>query len=418
MLKRTLAMLLCILLIAGALAGCGPKGDISSGAAEQDYPVTVNEVTIKDEPKGVVVLSPNLAEVIMALGYEMQLCGKSASCTQEDLSVLPDMTLDDPQTILGVGADLALTEQAPTEEQKKALNDAGVDVVTIAPAVSREDFARLYREVAACMQGGAKGYERGEKIAEGIFSTIDDISRQIPQTDTPVSVCYLYDTEGSVVTGDTLEGKLIECAGLINAASDGTGNRMEVDTLLMVQPQYVFCPTGLKETLAQTDKFKDLTAVKEGRVYEMDPSLMQWEGNGVIAAVSFMAGTVFPSLAEGTASLAPDGGESQNPPGGNPDMNVGEEVSSTPSKPEGDSLKLGDEGDAVKNLQVRLSELGYLFVQPTGLYGEGTQQSVMDFQYVNKLKITGVADEETVNLMFGADALARPEGNLIYSMDE
>ena len=409
MLKRSFAALLGVLLMIGACLGCGPQGDISSGVAERDFPVTVNEVTIQDEPKGVVVLSPNLAEVILALGYEMQLCGKGAACTQEDLSVLPDMTMDDPQSILGVGADLVLTEQSPTEEQKKGLNDAGVDVVTIAPAASRE--------VGASIMGGVKGYERGEKIAEGIFSTIDDISRQIPQTDTPVSVCYLYDVEGGVVTGDTLEGKLIECAGLINAASDGVDNHMEVDTLLMVQPQYIFCPTGLKETLAQTDKYKNLTAVQEGRVYEMDPALMQWQGNGVISAVSFMAGTVYPSLAEGTTSLAPEDGQSQAPTGGNPDMNVGD-VSSAPAQPEGDSLKLGDEGDAVKNLQLRLAELGYLFVQPTGLYGEGTQQSIMDFQYVNQLKITGVADEETVNRLFAADAQPRPEGNLIYSADE
>ena len=415
--KRPLAALLGILLVLSICVGCGPKGDISSGVAEQDFPVTVNEVTIQDEPKGVVVLSPNLAEVIMALGYEMQLCGKGAACTQEDLSVLPDMTLDDPQSILGVGADLVLTEDAPSEEQKQGLNDAGIDVVTIAPATSREDFTRLYREVGSCMMGGVKGYERGEKIAEGIFSTIDDISRQIPQTDTPVSVCYLSDVEGGVVTGDTLEGKLIECAGLINAASDGAGNHMDVETLLMVQPQYIFCPTGLKDTLAQTDQYKDLTAVQEGRVYEMDPSLMEWQGNGVISAVSFMAGTVYPSLAEGTTSLEPEGGESQTPTGGNSDMEVGD-VTSDPEQPEGDSLKLGDEGDAVKNLQLRLAELGYLFVQPTGLYGEGTQQSIMDFQYVNNLRITGVADEETVNRLFAADAQPRPEGSLIYSADE
>lgn len=415
--KRPLAALLGILLVLSICVGCGPKGDISSGVAEQDFPVTVNEVTIQDEPKGVVVLSPNLAEVIMALGYEMQLCGKGAACTQEDLSVLPDMTLDDPQSILGVGADLVLTEDAPSEEQKQGLNDAGIDVVTIAPATSREDFTRLYREVGSCMMGGVKGYERGEKIAEGIFSTIDDISRQIPQTDTPVSVCYLYDVEGGVVTGDTLEGKLIECAGLINAASDGAGNHMDVETLLMVQPQYIFCPTGLKDTLAQTDQYKNLTAVQEGRVYEMDPSLMEWQGNGVISAVSFMAGTVYPSLAEGTTSLEPEGGESQTPTGGNSDMEVGD-VTSDPEQPEGDSLKLGDEGDAVKNLQLRLAELGYLFVQPTGLYGEGTQQSIMDFQYVNNLRITGVADEETVNRLFAADAQPRPEGSLIYSADE
>lgn len=415
--KRPLAALLGILLVLSVCVGCGPKGDISSGVAEQDFPVTVNEVTIQDEPKGVVVLSPNLAEVIMALGYEMQLCGKGAACTQEDLSVLPDMTLDDPQSILGVGADLVLTEDAPSEEQKQGLNDAGIDVVTIAPATSREDFTRLYREVGSCMMGGVKGYERGEKIAEGIFSTIDDISRQIPQTNTPVSVCYLYDVEGGVVTGDTLEGKLIECAGLINAASDGAGNHMDVETLLMVQPQYIFCPTGLKDTLAQTDQYKNLTAVQEGRVYEMDPSLMEWQGNGVITAVSFMAGTVYPSLAEGTTSLEPEDGESQTPTGGNSNMEVGD-VQPGAEQPEGDSLKLGDEGDAVKNLQLRLAELGYLFVQPTGLYGEGTQQSIMDFQYVNNLRITGVADEETVNRLFAADAQPRPEGSLIYSADE
>ena len=109
MLKRSFAALLGVLLMIGACLGCGPQGDISSGVAERDFPVTVNEVTIQDEPKGVVVLSPNLAEVILALGYEMQLCGKGAACTQEDLSVLPDMTMDDPQSILGVGADLVLT---------------------------------------------------------------------------------------------------------------------------------------------------------------------------------------------------------------------------------------------------------------------------------------------------------------------
>ena len=55
--KRPLAALLGILLVLSICVGCGPKGDISSGVAEQDFPVTVNEVTIQDEPKGVVVLS-------------------------------------------------------------------------------------------------------------------------------------------------------------------------------------------------------------------------------------------------------------------------------------------------------------------------------------------------------------------------
>lgn len=416
-LKRPLAALLSVLLILGAFAGCGPQGDITSGAAAQDYPVTINEVTIKDEPEGVAVLSPNLAEVILAVGYEMQLRAKSAECTQTDLSVLPDFTLNDAQALRDAGADLVLTETEPTEEQKKALNDAGVDVLAIAPATGREDFTRLYTQVGAAIKGGSKGYERGERIAEGIFSMMDDINRQIPQTDTPVSVCYLLDAEGGVVTGDTLAGKLIEYAGLVNAASDGVGNQMSVDTLLMVQPQYVFCPTGLKDTLAQTEKYKALTAVQEGRVYEMDPSLMRWQGNGVVTAVSFMAGTVYPALAQGTTSLEPGDGTSSAPMGGDPNMGVGD-VSSTPPQSSTGTLNPGDESDEVKKMQNRLAELGYLFVQPTGLYGEGTQQSVMDFQYVNGLKATGIATQETLDLLYSDSAKRRPEGNLIYSADE
>lgn len=118
--KRPLAALLGILLVLSICVGCGPKGDISSGVAEQDFPVTVNEVTIQDEPKGVVVLSPNLAEVIMALGYEMQLCGKGAACTQEDLSVLPDMTLDDPQSILGLAQTWSSRRTRPVKNRKRA----------------------------------------------------------------------------------------------------------------------------------------------------------------------------------------------------------------------------------------------------------------------------------------------------------
>ncbi len=109
----------------------------------------------------------------------------------------------------------------------------------------------------------------------------------------------------------------------------------------MVQPQYIFCPTGLKETLAQTDKYKNLTAVQEGRVYEMDPALMQWQGNG---GRQFYGGDRVPIPGGGNpTSLAPEDGQSQAPTGGNPDMNVGD-VSSAPAQPEGDSLKLGDEG--------------------------------------------------------------------------
>lgn len=416
MLKKITAVFLCIAIAAGALAACGLKNDISSGAGTKDFPVTIGNVTVSEEPAGVAVLSPNIADVILAIGYEAQLKAKSAQCTQSDLSVLPDVTLDDAQKIKDLGAQLVFTDTKPTDEQLSALNKEGIAVLTVAKATGREDLDRLYSQVGAAMKGAKTGYEKGRKISQGIFLTIDDISRIIPSSDTPTTVAYLYDTQGGAVTGDTLEGKLIESAGLVNAASDGTGNQLSASALLLADPKYIFCPTGLKAKLAASEEYKKLGAVKEGRVYEMDPNQMLLQGRGMIEAVSFMAGTVYPELLEGTeASSAPPASSSPSSSGTTSQPSKGNQSSSSSSASStapGNTnltLKKGDKNDEVLKMQNRLKELGYMFVTPTGEFAEGTEQSVKDFQLLNGLVVTGVADPEMLKLLYSANPVPRKD---------
>ena len=92
--KKLLALSMAALRSLGVLVGCGGGGGGASG-----YPVTVGQIQITSQPTGVVVLSDSLADVVLSLGYEAQLKGKSASCTQEELSILPDLTMDAPAYI-------------------------------------------------------------------------------------------------------------------------------------------------------------------------------------------------------------------------------------------------------------------------------------------------------------------------------
>lgn len=400
MLKRLTAAILCVCLAMAIFAGCGPQNDISSGAGAQEYPVTIGTVTLKNQPTGVAVLSANLADVVLAMDYEIQLKAKSAECTQSDLSVLPNVTADDAKQIKSLGADLVLTETDMTDAQLTAMNQEGITVLKISRATSREDLDRLYSQVGAALKGAITGYERGKKISQSIFLTIDDISRIIPQSDTVTTVAYVYDTNGGVVTGDTLEGKLIESAGLVNAAADGTGNKMAAADLLRADPKYIFCPTGMKAQLAQSEEYKKLTAVKEGRVYEMDAAQMLLQGREMVDAVSFMAGTVYPELLKGTASSTSSGTVSGASSG---------TASGTSSTAGGTAapLKKGSQGPDVLKLQNRLQELGYMFVKPSGLFAEGTEQSVKDFQLLNGLEATGIADAKTQQVLYSADAKKR-----------
>ena len=178
--RRGISLLCVLVLTAGMLlTGCGQTNDVTSGVGTTDFPVTVNEVTIQQKPEGVAVLSDNLADVVLALNYEAVLKARTADCTQSDLEVLPIVEPTDYAAMSGVGATLALVDELPGEEEVSAAASAGVTLLAIEPAKSREDLERLYSQVGAALQGGVTGYEKGGKTAKNAFITIDDVDALI-----------------------------------------------------------------------------------------------------------------------------------------------------------------------------------------------------------------------------------------------
>lgn len=403
MFKKLTAAFLCAALVFALFAGCGAQNDIASGAGAQDYPVTIGTVRLNAEPKGVAVLSANLADVILAMDYEISLKAKSADCTQSDLSVLPNVTPDDAAQMKSLGVDLVLTDSDLSEAQAAALGKQGITALKIARATSREDLDRLYAQVGAALKGAKTGYEHGQKTAKNIFLTIDDITRVVPDSNIPVTAVYLSDLEGTVATGDMLAGTLLQAAGLVNVADDNKDGKLAAADLLRADPKYVFCPTGLKAQLASSPEYSKLTAVKENRVFEMDPAGMQRQGREMIDAVSFMAGTVHPELLKDTQSNAP---ASSGASSGSASSGTSSGSASSGMSADG-TLKKGDKGDTVLKLQNRLKDLGYMFVKPSGEFAEGTEQSVKDFQYLNGLTVTGIADAKTQALIYSDGAKKR-----------
>ena len=68
----------------------------------------------------------------------------------------------------------------------------------------------------------------------------------------------------------------------------------------------------------------------------------------------------------------------------------------------GGSLRLGNKGDAVRQLQTQLQTLGYLSSKPDGSFGLVTQQAVTAFQRASKLKGDGVAGAATLQALSAA----------------
>lgn len=405
MIRKLTAGLLALLMIIG-LAGCN-SGDISSGANGSDYPVTVSGTTLNQRPAGVAVLSPSLADVILALQYEVSEEGeivfkaKSEDCTQAELQTLPNVSISDIDQMKNLGVDTVLLDAAPTEEQAAALKEAGVTAIAVSPATSREDFIRLYREVGSVLRGGNTGYTRGEEVANNVLLTIDDIVRVIPERDIPVVGCYLYDAQGSAAISGTFAAYLLESAGMINGAAEGENGKVEIGVLKLANPSYIFCPVGVREQIMASQDLQDLQAVQSGNVFEMDPSYMTCQGRSVVMAVSTMAGIVYPELLESAVSSP----ESSSQP-----ESTGSQINSSVSGAPVGEVKKGDTSEDVLRLQNRLDELGYMFVNCTGEFGDGTEQAIRDFQYLNGMEVTGLADAATIEKLFSSDAAPRGNG--------
>lgn len=402
MLKKLTAALLCAVLTVLSFSGCGlGTGDsVTSTANPEDWPAQVNGVKISGQPAGVAVVSPNLADVVLSLGYEAQLKGKSKACTQSALSTLADVTLDDAQQIKSQGASLVLTDQKPTEVQQQALDSAGVQAVTIPAAASRADLATLYTAVGTALRGKVTGADHGKKAAQSALLTMDEITRLVPKSKTVTTGVYLYDAQGGAATGDTFAGTLLPAAGITNVAESSTGGKIELSALKTADPKLIFCAKGVKDTLLKSADYQDLSAVKSQKIYEMDPLLMKTQGEGMLNAVTFMAGTAYPQLLKTTSAASESSSTSSA-------------VIPNSTIPAGTTLKKNDQNDYVKAMQGRLKELGYLFVNATGLYGDGTVQCVKDFQLYNGLDTTGVADSKTLTKIFSKDAVPRQDSSAI-----
>ena len=77
-----------------------------------------------------------------------------------------------------------------------------------------------------------------------------------------------------------------------------------------------------------------------------------------------------------------------------------------PTKAPDTNLQRGDASDAVRDLQQRLIDLGYLTGKADGKFGVSTYRALVAFQRANGLKADGIAGLKTLNLLNSTSALS------------
>ncbi len=400
--RVTCVLLACVILLCSALLSACGGGD--------GYPVTVGGVTLKTAPENVTVLSANAADVMINLGYAGSLVGKSDSCKQSSIEVVPSVGVassPDVDAIVNAGTDTVFADETLGEVYLNSLNEAGINVFCFAQPQTDSEIATMYNSVAVIMAGSKEGAKNAQAEYEALYENLNSAQAQASGAGAAVyTVCYLsLDGNGELVIpeADSFVYKVIGATGSsVITAEDAEGSSV-AETLAERNPAVIFYDSG-----AVLDKLKsdadtaELFAIANGRCFEYSLSDLNLVGISAIQNVAELLKLLYPDDGDDT----PEEGTSE-PSGGSAgsDSSVAAQYGLTLS--EGMTIDADSGTELIKALQERLKDLGYYSGDADGVFGDYTEQCVKDFQFLNNFVVDAEADYDVLACLFSDEAVHR-----------
>ena len=416
--------------IAAAVAGVLMlSGAACSNGSQNDYPVKLAGQQFSETPKKVVCLSDNIADILIACGYGESIAAKTDECNQPELENVPSVgSRENPSyaRIESIAPDVVFSDKTVSQEIVKKLGSNNYSVLNMIHAESGKELSVLYSSVSAVMEGEIKGRQNGEKKASSLLQTFDAMERAIPAAGddgaAQPTACYLYDVNGTAATNDSFCGKYFKYAKALNVCATSETSMGSVESIRISNPDFIFCATGVKDQILKSEKFKDLDAVKNGKIYEIDANEFARQGDTMTEVLSFMIKTMYPELQSKTESeqtSEPSKQESKKEESkqeSKKEESKKQESKKQESEPKtivvkaDNSLKItddtafgqGDENDDIKKIQKRLKDLGYGEFEEgiTNYFGEMTAEAFKAFQKNNGLDPDGYAGADALRLLF------------------
>ncbi len=301
--RRLLCLFLSALLAVFCLtaAGCG---DSETAAQKENWPVEISGVTLESTPMRVVCLSNNVIEIACVIGYSSQFVGRSYDCDYYQVASLTACGTAASPSVSAIKAlepDLIITDRTTPAESLYELSQT--DIIIMEKATSRTSLIKLYEDIGTIFGGASTGKAKGRYTVDEILMKLDDIARLVYQEDDVYVCIVLNEAVTQCATGDTLTEMLIEMAGGLNAATDGTGNKFDLDDIMDADPDVLVCPYSSLSSMYSKRELLETTAMQTQQLYGFDASLLDVQCYDMIEVVWRLAHILHPDIV--TADIMP-----------------------------------------------------------------------------------------------------------------
>jgi iron complex transport system substrate-binding protein len=286
--------------VALVTAACAQTATRPEGTAEPPsapgFPLTITddegaEVTLESPPQRIVTFAPSHTEILFALGLGQRVVGVSGPFDDfppqaEGIEGVAGTGGVEPnvEKVVSLEPDLLLTGFIGGE-WKERLRDLGVPVFTTLAASLPDTLEDI--ETIGRLTGTLR---RAQALTGGMRTRAQSVAARIDEG-TMVS-CFLDLSDLFTVGPGSLEFDLLELAGCdpITASSGEPYTQWSLEQLVEDDPDVYLVGEGIKiQQVIDRPGIRDLTAVQEGRVFEVDSDLISRPGPRVVDGLEHLA---------------------------------------------------------------------------------------------------------------------------------
>ena len=282
-----------------------PEGAREVQPVQKDTGITITAsfnrtVTLEKPAERVVSVAPSITETIFALGKGDVLKGRTDYCDYPaEVSSIPSIgSLKEPdiEAIAELNPDIVIASTHFTEESVDKLTALSIPVVVLADQDSFEGAYKIIEDVAKLI--GAES--EAAAITGSMKETVTTVLNKVKGKETP-SVYYVigFGEYGDYTAGgDTFINQIIEMAGGNNIASGIKGWSFSLEQIVESDPDILVCSKywNAKDSIMKTNGYKDLRAVKDGNLFEIDSNMLDRQGPRLADGLLALAKIIHPDL--------------------------------------------------------------------------------------------------------------------------
>jgi len=279
--------------------------DTQKEAVQTIYPYTVtdskgNEIVIESEPKKIISVAPSVTELVYALGRGDELLGRTDYCDYpaQAEGVQSIGSLKDPniEKIIEIKPDIVIASTHFKDDVAKKLQDLGIKIVVLKDSKTIDGAYESINTLGQILNAQGKAQE----VVNLNKKKIEEIKEKVKDAETPTAyyVVGFGKTGDYTATGDTFIAEMLNIAGGKNIAQDATGWKYSLEKIIENDPEAIIISKNfvMKDQFMGTDGYKELSAVKNNKVFEIDDNLVNRQGPRIADGVEALAKILHPDL--------------------------------------------------------------------------------------------------------------------------